>query len=254
MREKKVLLALGGGGAKGYAHIGIIQALLEKGYEIEGIAGTSFGAFIGALYAYTLDIEQVKEIALQVRLFHFLDLDIWSIRKIWYSLGFCKGNRWLRFLTSIFGDAKCETLRIPFVATTIDIKKNELIETWGWRVSEAVRASTSIPLVFIPYEDRYIDGGLYRNLPVASILNFPKANEYLKIAVSVVDEDISEPQNKLGMLNWIINAPYLWLEEQALHMEQMDIIIDLDLSYSTLDFSLAEEIIEIGYREGRKYV
>ncbi len=158
-------LALSGGGAKGLAHIGVIQALEEAGIKIDCIAGSSMGALVGAAYASGVPIDTLAKVAIETdwkttaRLF----------RPGFSPSGFVDGKRVRDLLYNFYEDKKIEDLPIPFAATATDVNNGKLYVINRGSVLEAVRASISIPVVFTPvqYRDRFlVDGGLVNSVPI----------------------------------------------------------------------------------------
>ncbi len=161
----KIGLALSGGAAKGLAHIGVIKALEESGINIDYIAGSSMGALIGAAYASGIPIDTVAKIATNV--------DWKTTSKLLFpgfpSSGLVKGNKVKDFFYTIYGDKKIENLPIPFSATAADISTGSLYIINKGNLLEAVRASTSVPVIFTPvkYQDKFlVDGGLVNPVPI----------------------------------------------------------------------------------------
>ena len=163
--DKRIGLALGSGAAKGFAHIGVLKVLDKEKIPIDFIAGTSIGAFIGAIYASGISAKEFEELV--------LNLDRRKITSFFtptipYS-GLVEGRRITEFLKSIIGNPNIEDLKIPFAAIATDVMSGrEVIMTKG-SVVEAVRASISIPGIFTPCkcnEDFLVDGGLVNPLPV----------------------------------------------------------------------------------------
>ncbi len=154
-------LALGGGGARGLSHIGVIRRLEELWMKPSYIAGTSMGAIIGALYALGKTSHDMEDIIKKIRMAKLIDIDF----KKWLL----KGKKVTAFLDDIFGGASFSDTKIPLqvVATEFDTgKKRVFIEG---KISEAVRASIGLPGIFRPLEHEgalFVDGGLVNNLPV----------------------------------------------------------------------------------------
>jgi NTE family protein len=165
MFHPKIGLALGGGGPKGLAHIGVIKTLIEHAVPIDYIAGTSAGALVGSMYAYSQDIASVER--------HIMDKN--RLQMISYfadpSLqgGFIEGHRIEQFINEYLQDVSFENLRIPFAAIATDLKTDKKIVITTGSVAKAVRASSAIPILFKPVEldDRLlVDGGLTSPVPV----------------------------------------------------------------------------------------
>jgi NTE family protein len=179
-RKKTVSLVLGSGGARGLAHIGIIRWLEEHGYRIEAISGSSMGALIGGIYAAgKLDVYTNWVTALrQADVIRLLDL---SFR----GAGLFSGERIIQTLRKLIGDANIEDLPISFTAVATDLDREK--EVWLNRGSlfDAIRASISIPMIFVPVEYQghmLVDGGLVNPIPIApTVMNLTD----LTIAVSL---------------------------------------------------------------------
>jgi NTE family protein len=161
----RVSLALGGGGARGYAHIGAIQVLEERGVEIVNIAGSSMGALVGALYAagqldeYTEWIESLT----QLEVLRLLDLSL-------NEPGMIRAEKVFARMHDLLGDARIEDLRVPYTAVATDLFARKAVWFQEGPVQTAVRASIAIPGVFTPLilNGRVlVDGGLMDPVPVA---------------------------------------------------------------------------------------
>lgn len=167
-RKTTVSLVLGSGGARGLAHIGVIEWLEDNGYEIRSISGSSMGALVGGIYAAgKLDAYKHWVTALdRTDVVRMLDLSFgWS--------GLLKGERIISNLRGLIGERQIEDLAISFTAVATDIERGR--EVWLSRgpLFDAIRASIAVPLVFTPYEingRKLLDGGLLNPLPVAPTL------------------------------------------------------------------------------------
>lgn len=168
MTGKSVSLVLGSGGARGLAHIGIIQWLEEKGYEIESIAGSSMGALVGGIHA----IGELDAYAHWVKALRQIDV----LRLLDFSFqksGLIKGDRVISVLKELTGDRNIEELPISFTAVATNV--NDQKEVWlnHGSLFEAIRASIAIPTIFTPVKYRgkiLVDGGLINPIPIAPTL------------------------------------------------------------------------------------
>jgi len=163
-KRPKIGLALGSGGPKGLAHIGVIKILEENNIPIDFIAGSSIGALIGGFYSATKDIGQVEKIALNANWRQLLSLIDPSLQR-----GLIGGEKIKKFVERHIGKIKFQDLKIPFSAITTDLKTGEIISINQGEVASAIRASISIPLVFKPVERKgrlLADGGLSLPVPV----------------------------------------------------------------------------------------
>ncbi len=162
-------LVLGSGGARGMAHIGVIQALQEDGrFRLRAVTGSSIGALVGGLYAagklddYTVWVRELR------------GGDVWSLLDFSFTRrGLFTGERLMKRLKDMLGDAQIEDLPIPFTAVACDLHRRQ--EVWLDRGSlfEAIRASIAIPGLFTPVERDgrvLVDGGLLSPVPVVPAL------------------------------------------------------------------------------------
>lgn len=184
-----VALVLGSGGARGLAHIGVIEVLRERGYRVVAIAGSSMGALVGGIHAAgRLDDYKAWVCALQ-------KLDVLRLVDWTFSpSGFIRGERVIAALRGLVGDALIEDLPVAYtaVATDIDLER----EVWLSRgpLFDAIRASIAIPSLFTPVRrdgHTLVDGGLLNPLPVSAVLH---AITDLTIAV-----DVNAPDERLRL-------------------------------------------------------
>lgn len=161
---KKVRLVLGSGGARGVAHIGVIERLEENGYEIVEVIGCSMGAVIGGMYAAG-KMEDYKKWMISLtkkKVFDLLDFTL-------TSQGFVKGEKLFAQHLEVAGKIDIESLRIPFTAVATDMIHSKEVHFTSGDLYKALRASVSIPGVFVPvvYEDMVlVDGGVLNPLPI----------------------------------------------------------------------------------------
>lgn len=161
---------MGSGGARGLAHIGVIKTLEENNVPIDFIAGSSIGAMVGGFYASGLSIKEIEEIALSTdwrRVFSVLFEP--SFKK-----GVIGGEKVITFIEKYINGKSFEVCRIPFVAVATDLKTGEVIILDKGKISTAIRASISIPLIFKPVEvdgRTLADGGLSAPVPVEIVRN-----------------------------------------------------------------------------------
>ncbi len=256
--QTKVGLALGSGAARGIAHIGVIKALREADIPIDMVAGTSIGSIVGACYAADAQISVLEEIAVTSnlrKLTGLLDPKFAFIRS-----GILHGGRVENFLKSIIGDIDFKDMAIPFSAVATDIKTgNDVIINRGSLI-KAVRASISIPGVFVPvnYDGRYlVDGGTTNPVPAdvarfmgatfviaVNVLNDPKKRKHLGLTG---DKKSSKPPS---MFNTLIQSIYIM--EYGITRTSIlkaDIIIEPDVSnIEAYEFYRGTEAIEAGYK------
>jgi NTE family protein len=165
-RRPTIALALGGGAARGFAHIGVIRTLIAKGFKPDIIAGTSIGAVVGGCYAAgKLDeIEHWARSLTRRRLFSYLDVSLGG-------LGLISGTRVFETLNEAIGDAKIEALPLRFAAIATEIGTGHEIWLTRGRLAEALRASYALPGIFpaVQIGDRWLmDGALVNPVPVSA--------------------------------------------------------------------------------------
>jgi len=262
MRKKKVGLALGGGAARGLAHLGVLEVLEEEGIPIDIIAGTSAGAAIGALYAQGKSADQIKNLVNELnwkKLATLVDLAL-------PRSGFISGRRIKNLIASIIGDVTFEDLKIPLACVATDIETGEEVVINHGSVLEGIRASISIPVAFTVarWGGRYlVDGGLVNPVPV-SVLKGMGAD--FTIAVNVTP-DISErayaEARKLrketkepSLISVMIQSLYIATHSiSKSSLEGADIVIEPKIAHiSPGDFHLAQECILLGRKAAEEAV
>ncbi len=163
MRKRRgVGLVLSGGGARGFAHIGVLQVLEARGVRIDAVAGTSMGAILGALYAAGRSADEIYDLARALSWRDVLDLSL--------QAGLLKGDKLQAFLAAHL-PATFNDLEVPLAVTTTDVETGEEHIVLDGPLADAVRASSSFPGAFEPVviQGRTLaDGGIVNNLPVAA--------------------------------------------------------------------------------------
>lgn len=199
-QRKKLGLALGAGSARGFAHIGALQVLREHNISIDVVTGCSMGALIGALYVTGCDIYFLEKYAINFNLSHYLDFSL-------VNKGFVKGNKIVELLKILTKNKRIEEADIPFSCVAINVSTGELKVFDKGPLYQAVRASISIPGVFVPYEidgNYYIDGGMLERLPVGAARDLG-ADVVLGIDVSYHGEKMPVPKHTLGTMQNTMN-------------------------------------------------
>jgi NTE family protein len=279
--KQKISLVLSGGGARGLAHIGVIEELLDQGYEITSIAGTSMGALVAGVYA-TGKLNEFKEWMLTLDKIKILRLVDFSFS----SQGLIKGDRVLNTMKKFISDENIEDLKIPYAAVAVDIiSRKEVVFTQG-SIYKAIRASISIPSVLTPVKKGktlLIDGGVLNNIPVdhvkrntGDLLIAVNVNANIAVVKPVISKKVHEerlslyrtrmhslqsqmknilPENKkdkekLGyfeLVNKTISLMTYTIAQMALEKNPPDLLINVSRqSAGTYDFYKAEDLIEIG--------
>lgn len=187
----RVALALSSGGARGLAHIGVIDWLQEQGWQIEAVAGASIGALVGGIHAagrlhhYRDWVSGLK----RQQVARLLDLSFGAG-------GLFKGQRIMGVLREMVGDALIESLPIQFTAVATDLENGDEVWLREGSLFEAIRASMAAPMVFTPHrlQGRLLsDGGLVNPLPLSAL---PKQDGLLSIAVDLGGPPLQEAARK----------------------------------------------------------
>ena len=277
--KKGVSLVLSGGGARGIAHIGVIEELEKRGFEIKSIAGTSMGALIGGIYA----VGKLTEFKNWLYTLHKIDV----FKLIDFTLssqGLIKGDRVFKKMREFIPDMNIEDLPIHFAATATDIVNNEEVIFTQGSVYEAIRASVAIPTVLTPVKKDHrllVDGGVMNSLPINHV---KRTRDDLLIVVyvnadipvykpvmsdkekdkqqSIYVRKIKQFQHQLGiihpkseseklgyfdLINKSISLLTYHIAELSIEKYPPDILIEI--SHNTcgiFDFYKAEELVEIG--------
>jgi NTE family protein len=185
---KNTALVLSSGGARGIAHIGVIEELMKAGFKITSVAGTSMGSVIGGVYAADR-LAEFKEWLLHITKMDVVKLLDFTIGKG----GLVKGEKIIAAMEHFIRDVKIEELQIPYAAVSADLKNHREVVFTSGDLLHAIRASISIPTVFNPVLSDHsllVDGGVLNPLPIDVVKRLPGD---LLIAVNV---NASIPYNK----------------------------------------------------------
>ncbi|KAK5015699.1 phosphatidylcholine and lysophosphatidylcholine phospholipase [Cryomyces antarcticus] len=276
---RSVGLVLGGGGARGLAHVGIIRALEEAGIPIDIVGGTSMGSFIGALYAWDADVVpmygRAKKFAGRMGSMWRFALDL-----TYPSASYTTGHEFNRGIFKTFGNSQIEDFWLEFYCNTTNISKSRSeIHTSGY-VWRYVRASMSLAGLLPPLCDEgsmLLDGGYIDNLTVQHMKSL---GADVIFAVDVGSLDDNQPQafgdslsgfwallNRWNPFSAFANPPTLSeIQARLAYVSSVDALerakttpgcrymrppID---AYGTLDFAKFDEICELGYQFGKQYL
>jgi len=259
--RKKIGLALGSGGARGFAHIGVLKVLEKNKIPIDMIAGTSMGALIGAFYSNEPNSKKLEKDTLSEEWKKLFDYTF-------SRSGLMKGNKIEEFLEKKLDGISFKELKIPLFVTAFDIDNNQEVIFHKGNVAKAVRASISIPGLFFPVENKkriLVDGGVIDPIP-SEILRKNGADIIIAVNVNAIKhkkpitkiEAINEKRYKkipsaLRSTSRSIRVMSSEVCEADLYNNKADFIIDINLEdIDTLDFSKIKEAIKKGETEARK--
>ncbi|MBT1704782.1 patatin-like phospholipase family protein [Chryseosolibacter indicus] len=177
---KNISLVLGSGGARGMAHIGVIEQLEKEGYKIKEVIGCSMGAVVGGIYCAGY-LQEYKH-----WLISLTKLDVFKLLDFTFSTqGFIKGEKVFKAIEQLIGDQRIENFKIPFTAVAADLNSRKEIHYSSGSLFKALRASIAIPTIFTPVIEgkaQLVDGGIVNPLP----LNLVHINDIdLVVAVNV---------------------------------------------------------------------
>ena len=232
-------LALGGGAAKGFAHIGVIKMLETSGIHVDVVAGTSAGSVVGALYASGMDPFQLQQTA--------FGLDEAKIRDVrLFSGGLVRGKALQDYVNHLVHHQPIERLKLPFAAVATQLETGQRTVFVSGNTGQAVRASSSIPGVFEPVEIRgrhYVDGGVVSPVPVDAARQLG-ANFVIAVDISARPGG-TNPQ---GMFNIMAQSITIMGRELARQeIARADVVIRPDLSgIGPADFEQRDEAILAG--------
>lgn len=195
-RERKIGLALGGGAARGLAHIGVLKVLKENKIPIHFIAGTSSGALIGALFSSGMEIEIMAKASQRVGCGRFVRLTL-------EKTGPLSGEAIEKFLDNNIGPVQFSELKIPLAVVATDLVSGKEIVIKEGKVAPAVRASAAFPGIFSPVKmDKkvLVDGGVVSNVPVEIVKDM---GAEVIIAVDVIPKARMprEPENIIEVID-----------------------------------------------------
>ncbi|MEE4255104.1 MAG: patatin-like phospholipase family protein [Desulfuromusa sp.] len=280
--QKTISLVLGSGGARGLAHIGVIQVLKERGYQIRSISGSSMGALIGGIYA-------AGELDAYTQWVCALDrLDVLRLLDFSFSgAAFFKGDKIINTLRELIGDRDIEDLPISFTAVATDLEEGKEVWLSSGPLFDAIRASISFPTIFSAFQYRgktLVDGGLLNPIPIAPtlrdqtqitiavglcgkerhILDQPlvvqgapeKRNKYHHKVIDFIDglqrknHGKEEDTGMFDVVSKSIDAMQSTISKFKLASYTPDIVIEIPKNVCSIyEFDRAAELIEIGRQE-----
>lgn len=235
----KLGLALGAGGARGLAHIGILEVLEEEDINIDYITGSSMGSLIGGLYSCGVPLKYMIGIAKEINWEHLSDFTF--PRK-----GFLKGNKILSFLEIMTKKKDFKDSNISFAAVACDIENGDHVIIDEGSIAQAIRASIAIPGVFVPYnlnDQKLVDGGIVDPVPVSSCYNL---GAEIVIGVDVGIKNLDSKANNI--FDVLLNTfDIMQLKFTRSHNWQVDLMLKPELeNISAFDLDEAEFCIEAG--------
>ena len=281
---KEVSIVLAGGGARGIAHIGVIEELEAQGYHIHAVTGTSMGALVGGIYALG-KLDAYKE-----WLYNLDELGVFKLLDFTLSgQGFVKGDRVFNTLQDFIEDVPIQDLQKRFTAVATDIINKEEVIFQEGSIFKAMRASIAIPTVFTPVKTEnglLVDGGVLNNLPVN---HAPRKDGDLLIAVDInaeipqvhtepepqTEEELStyaiqlqrfqtqlqnllpfQREEKLGffeLINQTLNVMMYQIAKLTYDQRPPDFLIEIPVdACGIFDFYKAKEMVNLGRKAAKE--
>lgn len=247
MEQPKIGLALGSGGARGFAHLGVIKAFKDAGIPIHLIAGSSMGALVASFYGAGIEMDRLYKLSTAFKRKYFLDFTV-------PKMGFISGKKVKEFIKVFTHGKNIEDLSIPIGIVATDLLTGEKVVFKTGSVADAVRASISIPGIFVPEKLNgriLVDGGVSDRVPV-SVAKEMGADIVIAVDVSRVKRNAE------------ITSIYDVIM-QSIDIMQAEIINNREIAasvmirppveiYSSRAFTNIEEIINLGEEEAIKHI
>lgn len=252
-QRPKIGLALSAGGARGFAHVGVLEVLHHAGVPIDVMAGTSMGAVVGSLYAAGLPTQRLWEIGQHITIDKITpDFNLMGLFKFLFLKKLPSSQNLQSFFQEQIGHIRFEDLDIPFATAAMDVKTGEQVIFDSGPLDIAVRASMNLPGVFDPVEYRHrylVDGAVVNYLPVNLVKN--KGADYIIASVTPLDFSSQVPKTVAAYLLRIGDVRGAAMIEESAQKANF-VIQNRVLGISTLDLDKLHTAGEIGIRSANK--
>jgi NTE family protein len=233
-KQAKIAVVLGAGAARGFAHVGVLKVLESNKIPVHMIVGTSAGSFVGSLYAYGFNAFELQKLSFAIERDDIIDLTI-------PDNGFIKGEKLEGYINYILRNTPIEKLKIPFYAVAADVQNGREVIFGSGNTGTAVRASCSIPGVFVPVNisgRTYVDGGVVSPVAVDAARRF---GADIVIAVDISsDLDSSVPKGTIDTILQSISIMHSKLS--AIQLANADVVIKPKVGFiGSSDFTKRHE-------------
>lgn len=240
-RSARIGLALGGGAARGFAHVGVIQVLEEAGLRPQAVAGTSAGSLVAALYASGKTPHELRRVAETMEEAEITD---WMVPLL--NRGALRGEALAKYVNAQVGSKPIEQMKIPLGIVATDLRSGDAVTFRRGNTGSAVRASSAVPAVFQPVrigEREYVDGGLVSPVPVRQVREMG-ANFVIAVDIS------SDPEgNPAGDTFQILMQTFAIMGKSinALALREAEFVVRPPLAgVKSADFGARRRSIEAG--------
>ncbi len=245
-QSKKVVLVLGSGGNKGLAHVGVIEELENMGIVPDLIVGCSSGALIGALYAQNQNIEEVKNILIDLKSDDLIDISLFQEKAI------STRKKLKKFMREHLVTKDFSSLEIPLIAVVTDLEKGTPVYLEEGELHPALFASSALPGLFPPYkmqDKTYVDGGVSDPLPV---LYAKSRGDYIVIASDISSAiEAFKVEDLSSLLSKCLEIMYQRLA--SFQKEEADILLEMNFD-PDLDSPFEDNANQQFYEKGKEVV
>lgn len=224
---KEIAVALGGGGAKGNAHIGVLRRLEQEGFKIAAVAGTSFGGLVGAIYAAGYSPDEIESLFGEVDQSKLYQLRLHNKPSL---LGVGRVSRWL---DEVLGEKTFEDTRIPCALTAADLHGNAEVSLQTGTLRNAILATIALPGIFPPFEldgHYLVDGGVLNPVPVSLA-------RALAPKLPVVAVALSSPLSPATLYHLPISFSSVIPESITQRIRQMNVTQAMNIFLQSVDMS-----------------
>ncbi|MBW2364522.1 MAG: patatin-like phospholipase family protein [Deltaproteobacteria bacterium] len=248
-KPKKVALVLGGGGARGFAHVGVIRELESAGIPIDMIVGVSVGSLIGAIYADVGDSFELEWKTFKIKKKEIFDFKVFNIKE-----SIVKGEAIKDYIDKNIGTKRIENMKVQLAIVATDIKTGTPVIFRSGPVKVAVRASSSVPGVFppVPYGNKLlVDGGVLGNL-APSVAKKMGAEIIIGVSIGKARKKFS---NEIPSALTVILESIAIMGDELIRLNREDFLIEPEVGdIGIMDFSKKKELIEAGRKATRKHI
>lgn len=273
MKKIKIGLALGGGGARGFAHVGVLKAFEEAEFNIKSLAGISMGAVVGAGYAHKRDLKKLEKYVLDLKYLEFVKSHRKSI--------LMDINNIVKYFDEYLDSCHFKDLQVPLKVLTTDLKEMRSFVIHEGKVSVAITASSTTPYIHKPlrYKGRLlVDGGLLTDVPV-ELINDEDLDIIVGVNVAshfkIEEDDVMHLNNfQKSIISKFPPLALLWQKQINTYMKHSKRVVNNELAnlrlsllkkplimikpnlkdMTVLSFDRAEEAIQAGYIEAQKVI
>ncbi|MCM1292201.1 MAG: patatin-like phospholipase family protein [Bacteroides sp.] len=246
--DYKVGLALSGGGARGFAHCGAIQAMLEVGLKADIIAGVSAGSVVAVMHAAGIPPREMLDMFVELK---FNDLAKWSMPKG----GFFRLDKFKKFLRKNIPYKRLEQLPVPTVVCATDYRAGRKVAFSTGDLADCVAASCCVPIVFSPVMIKgvgYVDGGVLSNLPAWAIRNRCKFLVGVNCSPATSEDVPSDNVVRMAMRSYQLMSR----NNMVTDMKMCDMLVNVDdvADYSVFDLKGITGVFDSGYNAACDYL